>query len=180
MFSITRPGVSWLRAFFFRIFVILPNLFDIFLHNSNLIPIFTMSKENNNTLKQRAMTQKEFTDRTRLTPDNDEFNFIHAVYMETSMDKDEFCNDFKKHGNSKIIRDLHATAVNFELKCEYQKKSINDMVDVLLGKAEAYQDTDFYRMAVKMTSEKHVVMRKMEMNLPLWDEDKEFIKSNLK
>lgn len=126
------------------------------------------------------MTQKEFTDRTGLTPDNDEFNFIHAVYMETSMDKDEFCNDFKKHRDSKIIRDLHATAVNFELKCRQQKESIDDIVDVLLGKAEAYQDTDFYRMAVRMTSEKHVVMRKMEMNLPLWDEDKEFIKSNLK
>ena len=160
--------------------VISPNLFDIFLHNSNIIPIFTTSKENNNTLKIRAMTQKEFTDRTGLTPNNDEFNFIHAVYMETSMDKDEFCNDFKKHGNSKIIRDLHATAVNFELKYEQQKESINDIVDILLGKAEAYQDTDFYRMAVRLTSEKHVVMRKMEMNLPLWDEDKEFIKSNLK
>ena len=73
-----------------------------------------------------------------------------------------------------------ATAVNFELKCKQQKESIDDIVDVLLGKAEAYQDTDFYRMAVRLTSEKHVVMRKMEMNLPLWDEDKEFIKENLK
>ena len=112
------------------------------------------------------MTQKEFTDRTGLTPNNDEFNFVHSVYIETSMDKDEFCNDFKKHRDSKIIRDLHATAVNFVLKCKQQKESIDDIVDVLLGKAEAYQDTDFYRMA--------------EMNLPLWDEDKEFIKSNLK
>ena len=166
--------------FSFGFSVDFPNLFDIFLHNSNILLIFTMSKENNNTLKQRAMTQKEFTDRTGLTPNNDEFNFVHAVYMETSMDKDEFCNDFKKHGNSKIIRDLHATAVNFELKCKQQKESIDDIVDVLLGKAEAYQDTDFYRMAVRLTCEKHVVMRKMEMNLPLWDEDKEFIKSNLK
>ena len=126
------------------------------------------------------MTQKEFTDRTGLTPNNDEFNFVHAVYMETSMDKDEFCKDFKKHRDSRIIRDLHATAVNFELKSKQQKELINDMVDVLLGKAEAYQDTDFCRMAISLTSEKHVVMRKMEMNLTLWDEDKEFIKSSLK
>lgn len=126
------------------------------------------------------MTQKEFTDRTGLTPDNNEFDFIHSVYMHTPMDKDEFCKDFKKHRDSRIIRDLHATAVNFELKSKQQKELINDMVDVLLGKAEAYQDTDFYRMAISLTSEKHVVMRKMEMNLTLWDEDKEFIKSNLK
>ena len=126
------------------------------------------------------MTQKEFTERTGLTPNNDEFNFVHAVYMETSMDKDEFCNDFKQHRESKIIRDLHETAVTFELKCKKQKETIADIVDVLLGNAEADQATDFYRMAVRLTSEKHVVMRKMEMNLPLWDEDKEFIKENLK
>lgn len=58
------------------------------------------------------MTQKEFEDRTGLKPTNGEFGYIHDVYMQTSMDKDEFCKDFKKHGDSKIIRDIHARAVN--------------------------------------------------------------------
>lgn len=39
------------------------------------------------------MTQKEFEDRTGLKPTPEEFNYIHALYMNTAMDKDEFCED---------------------------------------------------------------------------------------
>ena len=60
------------------------------------------------------MTQKEFEERTGLTPTVEEFDYIHAVYMNTSMDKNEFCKDFKKHGDSKIIREVHVRAVNQE------------------------------------------------------------------
>ena len=35
------------------------------------------------------MTQKEFTERTGITPTPEQFDYIHAVYMNTSMDKVE-------------------------------------------------------------------------------------------
>jgi hypothetical protein len=35
-------------------------------------------------------------------------------------------------------------------------------------------------MAVRLIGEQKVVLQTVEMNLPLWEEDKEFIKSNLK
>jgi len=121
------------------------------------------------------MTQLEFKERTGLTPGEEEFSLIHAIYMETRLDKDEFCQDFKKHGGSKIIDDLHVTAVNYKLKSQQQKEAINETADILLGKAQAYNDTDLYRMAVKLIGQKKVVLRKLEMGLPLWDEDKELI-----
>ena len=62
------------------------------------------------------MTQKEFMERAGVVPTSEEFDYIHAVYMNTSMDKDEFCKDFKKHGGSSVLRDVHARAVNFELQ----------------------------------------------------------------
>lgn len=34
------------------------------------------------------MTQKEFTDRTGYTPQDDEFIQIHEMYMSTDLDKD--------------------------------------------------------------------------------------------
>ncbi len=37
------------------------------------------------------MTQKEFEERTGIVPTAEEFDYIHAVYMNTSMDKDAFC-----------------------------------------------------------------------------------------
>lgn len=118
------------------------------------------------------MTQKEFEDRTGIKPTEEEFDYIHAVYLNTSMNKDEFCKDFKKHGDSRIIRDVHVRVLNYEMKCERQKNAINELADFLIGKAHAYDDTDFRNQAVKLVGEMDVVKRTIELGLPLWDEDR--------
>ena len=43
------------------------------------------------------MTQQEFMERTGITPTVVGFDYICAVYLNTSMNKDEFCKDFKRH-----------------------------------------------------------------------------------
>ena len=40
------------------------------------------------------MTQKEFTDRTGYTPQDDEFIQIHEMYMSTDLDNDDFCKEW--------------------------------------------------------------------------------------
>lgn len=126
------------------------------------------------------MTLKEFEERTGLKPTDEEFSYVHAVYMNTSMDKDEFCKDFKKHGSSKITRDVHVRAVNFELQNKQKDERMDEMADFLIGKSRAYDDTDFRKMAVRLIGEYQVVLKTVEMNLPLWEEDRDFIKNNLK
>lgn len=126
------------------------------------------------------MTPKEFMERTGVAPTSEEFDYIHAVYMNTSMDKDEFCKDFKKHGGSRVLRDVHARAVNFKLQAAERQAVIEEMAEFLIGKACAYEDTDFYRQAIKLVGQRKVTRMKLEMDLPLWDEDKEYIKENLK
>lgn len=123
------------------------------------------------------MTQKEFEDRTGIKPTEAEFDYIHAVYLNTSMNKDEFCKDFKKHGDSRIIRDVHVRVLNYEMKCERQKNAINELADFLIGKAHAYDDTDFRNQAVKLVGEMDVVKRTIELGLPLWDEDRKVVLS---
>lgn len=125
------------------------------------------------------MTPKEFEERTGMTPTAEEFNYINAVYLNTSMDKDEFCKDFKKHGDSTIIRDIHSRAVNFELMNKQKDDRIDEMVDFLIGKSRAYNDTDFRREAVRLAGEYEVVMKTVNSGLPLWEEDIEYIKRNL-
>lgn len=125
------------------------------------------------------MTQQEFIERTGITPTEEEFDYIHAVYMNTSMDKDEFCKDFKKHGDSSILRDVHARAVNFELQSKQAQVAFKEMAEFLVGKACAYEDSDFYRQAVVLVGQREVTRMKLEMDLPLWNEDKEYIKNNL-
>lgn len=126
------------------------------------------------------MTPQEFEERTGLKPTPEEFDYIHSVYMNTSMDKDEFCKDFKKHGASKIISDMHARAVNFELQNKQKDESIDEMVPFLIGKSRTYNDTDFRRMAVRLVGEHKVVLKTLASGLPLWEEDIEYIKRNLK
>lgn len=126
------------------------------------------------------MTQKEFEERTGLKPTGEGFDYIHDVYMYTSMNKDEFCKEFKKHGDSKIIRDIHVRAVNFELQNKQKNKRMDELADFLIGKSRAYDDSDFRKMAVRLIGEYKVVMKTVEMNLPLWEEDRDYIKNNLK
>ena len=126
------------------------------------------------------MTQKEFEDRTGLKPTPEEFNYIHALYMNTVMDKDEFCKDYKKHGASAIMREVHVVATNYKLRLEEKNIETSDIVDFLIGKACAYEDTDFYKMAVTMVGQREVTYRKIKMSLPLWDEDLDYISMNLK
>lgn len=123
------------------------------------------------------MTQKEFEERTGIKPTEEEFNYINAVYMNTSMDKDEFCKEWKKYGDSRIIRDVHVRVLNYEMKCKRQESAINDLADFLIGKAHAYDDTDFRNQAVKLVGEMDVVKRTIELGLPLWDEDRKCILS---
>lgn len=123
------------------------------------------------------MTQKEFEDRTGIKPTEEEFDYIHAVYLNTSMNNDEFCKDFKKHGDSRIIRDVHVRVLNYEMKCERQKNAINELANFLIGKAHAYDDTDFRNQAVKLVGEMDVVKRTIELGLPLWDEDRKVVLS---
>ncbi|UVN06057.1 MAG: hypothetical protein [Satomivirus wayo] len=125
------------------------------------------------------MTQKEFEERTGLTPNSDDFSFIHSLYMNTSMEKDQFCKEYKKIAGSEIVKDVHARLINSQIILEQRKQDDIDMARSLIGKSRAYDDTDFRNMAIKLIGEKDVVCLTMEMDLPLWSEDKEFIKSHL-
>lgn len=125
------------------------------------------------------MTQKEFEERTGLTPNSDDFSFIHSLYMNTSMEKDQFCKEYKKIVGSEIVKDVHARLINSQIILEQRKQDDIDMARSLIGKSRAYDDTDFRNMAIKLIGEKDVVCLTMEMDLPLWSEDKEFIKSHL-
>lgn len=73
------------------------------------------------------MTQQEFTERTGILPADGELGYINDLYLNTSMEKDEFCADFKKYGESKIIRDLHARLVNYQLESKKICSGIEDI-----------------------------------------------------
>lgn len=121
------------------------------------------------------MTLQEFTDRTGLTPEEKDFAYIHAVYLNTSLEKDEFCAEWVKHGDSQIINDVHVRAVNKEMENGVLKTQIADQAHFLLDKSCEYNDPAMRDMAVSLIGKDNVVLYKLRNGLPLWDEDKAFL-----
>lgn len=102
------------------------------------------------------------------------------MYMATgNMDKDEFCNDFKKHGQSTILTTFYRQAEHQKKECNNLRKQQTETAELLIGKAHVFDDSDLRNHALKLVGEKQVVLITLTLGLPLWDEDKEYIKSNI-
>lgn len=139
------------------------------------------------------MLQEEFEKRTGLSLSEKEFAGIHAIYMACGddMDKDRFCKMWK---GGKFIDLLNLVvdektfadnaldnAIKKIRKMQDEEVSKNmDTVEFLLGKAEAYKDPDFRQEAVRLVGEREVVLAKLRMCLPLWEEDRKYIVDNMR
>lgn len=123
------------------------------------------------------MTQQEFEKRTGIMPTTDEFARINSLYMNTAMDKDDFCKDYKRYGNSEIIKQVSERFARSEqekagLAAVQEQERKNDLAEFLIGKSRVYNDTDFRNEAVRLIGEKETVKKTLEMGLQLWEEDK--------
>ncbi len=52
------------------------------------------------------MTHTEFFERTKVTVDGNQYEKIQAVYAEVEMDKDEFCAEWKKLRNNRLMGEI--------------------------------------------------------------------------
>lgn len=141
------------------------------------------------------MNKKEFEERTGRLVTAEDYRLVENLYMSAgNMDKDEFCKEMRSMcqwdgaNDYIVLRDClkeigrHVGAK--DAKLSFLKKTVKsqkeELAGFLIGKACAYEDSDFYREAVKLIGQREVTRLKLEMDLPLWDEDKEYIKENLK
>lgn len=143
------------------------------------------------------MLQKEFEDRIGRKVSESEFVEVNAMYMLAGddMDKDTFCREWKKIGNSPLVRGLYETAYQkgkrvMELD-EVQKECqgiINDTADSLLeigkgvldGKTAENTIEELERKAWFLVGRKEVIKRKARMQIPFSEEEIEYINNNLK
>ena len=134
------------------------------------------------------MTRKEFEDRTGLQVSAEEFSEVNSIYMAVDeMDKDTFCKEWKQHGESKLLAKLWNTA-NREHNMGMEKKEECDnlyqerweLVDFLLERAQKFGDVELLIKAIDMVGHANVIRRKLALEMPLWERDREYIKHNLK
>lgn len=140
------------------------------------------------------MTKKEFEELTRRLITAEDYRLVENLYLASgNMDKNEFCKEMRAMcaydaANDHIelrqcLKEIgrHVGAVEAELSL--LKKTVKDgkweLAEFLVGKACAYEDSDFHREAVKLIGQRMVTLMKLHMDLPLWDEDKKHVVSVL-
>ena len=127
------------------------------------------------------MTQKEFFDRTGIELTEDQYKQVEAMYLEAgNMDKDVFCQDFKDHKESKLLAVFFGQAEKLKDKLDAMREERSILVDFLLERAQCFGDIELLNKAIELIGHDKVIKRKIRQNLPLWDEDKQYIVDNIK
>lgn len=127
------------------------------------------------------MQKQEFTQKTDIQVSDVEYKEIELMYLEAgNMDKDEFCQDFKDHKDSKLLAVFFGQAENLKDKLDDMRDERNSLVDFLLDRAQCFGDVELLHKAIQMVGHDKVIKRKLRMDLPLWDEDKKYIIDNIK
>ena len=142
------------------------------------------------------MLQKEFEERIGRSVTEQEYLEANAMYENAGdMDKDEFCREWLKIGNSRLVKCLaektyqqHKALQEKELLLKESKEIWSDAADAML---EIEQDilngettehiTELLDLKVCwLVGAKEVVLRKIKMGMDLSENDKNYINEHLK
>ena len=134
------------------------------------------------------MTQQEFTELTGLVPTPEEYKSIEAMYYAVpNMAKEEFCQRWRQTGKNPLTIELAKQSRLLTGMLDERKNELEDchnrmeeLAWFLIGKAVAYNDIDCYNEAIRIVGRKAAILYKIKLGYPLWKEDREYIKNNLK
>ena len=128
------------------------------------------------------MLKQEFENLTEMHVSDERFNEINAIYMActSSIDKETFCDDFKKHSHSVIIADLAERVNRLVSLRDYYAKQEDETVDYLIDLAHDLDEPSIDAKAEQLSSMRTVITRKIEKGYELTASQLEYVKNNLK
>lgn len=92
------------------------------------------------------MTQVEFEKRVEMTISSYEFDAINVVYMNSDLDKDEFCKMWVKMNKSRI---------SAHKEMEKKQALISKVLDIK-AKSLCFQGEDWWKLGVEILSKKEI------------------------
>ena len=146
------------------------------------------------------MLQKEFEDRIGRSVTEQEYVEANAMYMTAGdIDKDTFCREWLKIGNSALVKGLYETSYQkgkkvqeLELLHKEAMEICSDAADAMLEIEKGLLDGEEHtarevfaaelldRKAWWLVGAKEVVLRKIKMGMALTEKDKNYINEHLK
>lgn len=112
------------------------------------------------------MTQKEFEARIGTRVAAEAYANIEQTYMNTNLDKDEFCKAYMKAPQT-LIELEKQTVLAREL---YEER--NRLANFLIEQAEKLNAPDLRDKVSCMLGEREYIRRKLEKGFNLWEEDR--------
>lgn len=111
---------------------------------------------------------------------------INPLYMMTDMNKEDFCDDWKLHGRSRILDEVCEHTLKVEHNLNATNKALAELQNKLQLAAERLifisddmNDDDSYKMAVDLVGQKYVTTFKVREGIDLNETDKAFILNSL-
>lgn len=140
------------------------------------------------------MLKKEFEERIGRPTTEPEFLEANAMYMAAGdeIDKDVFCSEWKRIGNSPLVKGLFETAYSngkrvqeLEAVCKEQKGLISDAADAMLSVSNRQDTTVAIRERLEecacwFIGMREVVKRKARMLITYNQDEIEYINEHLK
>ena len=146
------------------------------------------------------MLQKEFEERIGRSVTEQEYLEANAMYENAGdMDKDEFCREWLKIGNSRLVKCLaektyqqHKALEEKELLLKESHEIRSDAADAMLEIEQGLLDGEEHktretfaarlldRKAWWLVGAKELVLRKIKMGMDLSENDKNYINEHLK
>ena len=128
------------------------------------------------------MTKQEFQERVGYAVSDADFDKINQMYLESgqNMDKDAFCEDYKKHSDSVLLAIFFNRVDRLEDKLDVKREELGVLLNCLLKKAAEYNDDEMLNKAIQVVGEAAVIKRKAHLGLPFTDAEREYIIENLK
>lgn len=122
------------------------------------------------------MQKSEFIQRTGIELTDEQYQRVEGIYLNAgNMDQDEFCEDYKKHGESIILNTYFDQSKKLREKQDtYREKQVT-LAHFLIKKSMIGGDKDMIREAISLIGEQKYIQHKLEKGYNLFDTDKELI-----
>lgn len=119
------------------------------------------------------MLQKEFFERTGINLTEQEFNQVHAIYMQSgdNVDKDQFCADWKKHHDSNLLHIFYNQADRLKDKLDQKRNEIYELAIYILEQAEVCSAPTLREKAIQMLGIETYLRIKIQVGYKLWQKD---------
>lgn len=120
------------------------------------------------------MLQKEFFERTNIQLSDAEYNKVDAMYCDAgNLDKDQFCQDYKKHHDSILIQEFYNKSVSLKNSLDKSNDKISELAMFIVDQAEKYSSSELRDKAIEILGIEKYLSVKIQKGYNIWDIDKD-------